>query len=313
MTTAANRFRRLMLVLPSFAESPSQSVTELSERLQVPAATLISDLHALAERFDDLSGFAEPVEISLTGDRVELRTDHFLRPMRVSMAELAALELGLGVIANQSEGEIAPLVGETLAQLRQCIASLPQDHRWSGLRSTVLHESGGKALDTLRRALRKGRVVEFEYHRPADEQSASRVVRPYAVLFASGSWYLAGWCESADALRLFRIDRIDELVITDREHQVPDDFSAESLVVNGRPWVSESPPPVMKVRYSSVISRWIAERDGLPLEPDGSAVRTMPLADREWAVRHVLQYGPDAQVIEPDYLQAEIVDRLRSL
>lgn len=62
--------------------------------------------------------------------------------------------------------------------------------------------------------------------------------------------------------------------------------------------------------YSPVIARWIAERDGRPVEPDGSAIRTMPLADREWAIRHVLQYGPDARILAPDDLAHEVVDRL---
>ena len=58
------------------------------------------------------------------------------------------------------------------------------------------------------------------------------------------------------------------------------------------------------------MTRWIAERDGQPLESDGSALRTMPLFDREWAIRHVLQYGPDAWIEEPAELQMELVKRL---
>ncbi len=312
MTTAANRFRRLMLLLPSFAESSTQSLSELSQRLGIASATIFADLTALIERYDDIAGFEEPVGIQLSGDTIELATDHFLRPMRVSMAELCALELGLSVLVNRQDEE-SVLAAETMERLKGCIASLPQDHRWSTLRSTALHESGGAALDSLRRALRRGRVVRIEYHRPSDDEPVERVVRPYAVLFCNGCWYLAGWCEVAEARRLFRIDRIGDVAITERTHQVPEDFDPESLMVDGRPWVSDAPPPTMTVRYSPAIARWIEERDGQPLEADGSAVRTMPLADREWAIRHVLQYGPDAQVLEPAELRADIRARLAGL
>jgi predicted DNA-binding transcriptional regulator YafY len=74
--------------------------------------------------------------------------------------------------------------------------------------------------------------------------------------------------------------------------------------------VSEAPVPTLTVRYSAAIARWIAERDGLPLESDGTALRTLPLGDREWAVRHVLQYGPDAAVVEPEELLVEVKTRL---
>lgn len=316
MNTAANRFRRLMVVLPTFAESPTQSLGALSARLEVSPATLLADLSALVERYEDLAGFEEPIGVTIDGDTVSLRTDHFLRPMRVSMAELCALELGLAVLAQHTREARDPLVAATLEKLGRCIASLPQDHRWATLRGTALHESGGEALDALRRALRRGRVVEFDYHRPTELEAEARVVRPYAVLYARGCWYLAGWCETADAMRLFRIDRIGEVTLTERVHQVPTEFTAESLMVDGRPWVSDVPSPMMTVRYSPAIARWIAERDGLPLEGDGSAVRTMPLGDREWAVRHVLQYGPDARVVEPADLRQEVrarLERIRAL
>jgi hypothetical protein len=50
----------------------------------------------------------------------------------------------------------------------------------------------------------------------------------------------------------------------------------------------------MKVKYSPKIARWIAEREGVELDADGSLTIEHPLADQEWGVRHVLQYGPDA-------------------
>jgi predicted DNA-binding transcriptional regulator YafY len=66
----------------------------------------------------------------------------------------------------------------------------------------------------------------------------------------------------------------------------------------------------MKVRYSPRIARWIAEREGLSLAEDGSLTVEHPLADAEWGIRHVLQYGPDAEVLEPLDLRNEIVKRL---
>ena len=35
-----------------------------------------------------------------------------------------------------------------------------------------------------------------------------------------------------------------------------------------------------------------------------------PLADTDWAVRHVLQYGPDVEVLEPDAVREAVVARL---
>jgi predicted DNA-binding transcriptional regulator YafY len=38
-----------------------------------------------------------------------------------------------------------------------------------------------------------------------------------------------------------------------------------------------------------------------------------PLADTAWAVRHVLQYGPDAEVVEPEEVRALVRRRLEEM
>ena len=103
------------------------------------------------------------------------------------------------------------------------------------------------------------------------------------------------------------------MTITDREHEVPANFSPDQLMVDGKVFHAGEPTPQLTVRYSPGIARWIAERDGGLLETDGSALRTMPLADREWAIRHVLQYGPDAQIVSPVELREELRERLRRM
>ena len=64
------------------------------------------------------------------------------------------------------------------------------------------------------------------------------------------------------------------------------------------------------VRYSPRIARWIAEREDGEYEPDGSFVVRHPLADLNWGVRHVLQYGADAEALNPPPLRRAIVDAL---
>jgi len=38
-----------------------------------------------------------------------------------------------------------------------------------------------------------------------------------------------------------------------------------------------------------------------------------PLLDVQWGVRHVLQYGPDAEVLDPAEVKDELVRRITGL
>lgn len=314
MSTAAARFRRLTTLLPRFAERDTQRLDELAAECGVPVAQLSADLQALADRFDDPGGFVEGVAVMIEGDRVSVRTDHFRRPMRLTVAELCALELGLALLEREQDGRDPLPTTELRERLATLITRLPQDRAYDGLRDGALaHPDQARAVPRLRDALRRHRVVELQYQKSHDEAAQPRTVRPYALRFSRGAWYLSGWCERSDGLRLFRCDRIVSVTITDREHEVPANFSPDQLMVDGKVFHAGEPTPQLTVRYSPGIARWIAERDGGLLETDGSALRTMPLADREWAIRHVLQYGPDAQIVSPVELREELRERLRRM
>ena len=54
----------------------------------------------------------------------------------------------------------------------------------------------------------------------------------------------------------------------------------------------------------------IAKREGTACASDGSITLERPLADAEWGIRHVLQYGPDAELVETVRLREEIKRQL---
>ncbi len=70
---------------------------------------------------------------------------------------------------------------------------------------------------------------------------------------------------------------------------------------------------MLRVRYSARVARWVAEREGVPVDADGTVTLEHPLADPHWALRHVLQYGPDAEVLEPKAIREAVAEGLRSI
>jgi predicted DNA-binding transcriptional regulator YafY len=71
-------------------------------------------------------------------------------------------------------------------------------------------------LDVLHEACVERRVLAFAYTRE-DGQSSEREVRPLALYFWSGVWTLAAWCELRKDFRTFRMDRMQDLRVLDRE------------------------------------------------------------------------------------------------
>ena len=178
-----------------------------------------------------------------------------------------------------------------------------------GLRGVPLLAAGEdpahRAL--LRSAMEESLKARIAYQKADAPEPSLRTVCPHALVHASGMWYLVAHCDES-GLRFFRMDRVHRVELLDERFE-PSDAGAADDVPNGPMFRAEGAGTVT-IRYSPAIARWIAERAGKPVDADGSLTLEHPCADTDWAVRHVLQYGPDAEVIAPAGIRASVRERL---
>ena len=310
--TAAARLRRMLLLIPHLSEGEHR-VDDLARAVGTDRATVVRDIETLVARPDDPGGFVPGVQIFFTGDRVSIVSTSFRRPMRLTASELGALELGLAMLRAERPPDERTAVNAALERLRKAIVSIPSDAIAAGSRKASLPEPGNaSALAAMQQAMAAHRKIRIRYHGASQSEPSDRVVNPYALVVSSGSWYAIAHCDSAREVRSFRLDRIESAEQTDERYEIPVTFSLDEYL-NDRKVLRPGEPRTMRVRYSPRIARWIAEREGVEPDADGALTMEHPLLDVQWGVRHVLQYGPDAEVLEPADVRAEIARRLTRL
>lgn len=329
MSRADDRLQRLLQVFPLMADEPQLSLDALAVRIGTDARTLRRDFHSL-ERDDVPAGFIEAIQVEIGTAGASMRSAHFKRPQRLTRPELVALELGLGMLEQELPVDERAVVQEARRRLQQ--VSVPVVATVAGQRRGT--ESGGGSagggspvleveparprelgtLATVHRALEQGVVVTLAYQRPDEAAATERRVRPYALVRADANVYLVAHCERAEALRVFRLDRVATAALTGEAFTVPADFRVEQVLQSGRVFQHDDDrTPTLRIRYSPRVARWIAEREGVPCDADGGLEVAYPLADDGWAVRHVLQYGPDAVIVAPDTVRARVLALLETL
>ncbi len=321
---AQDQLDRLLLTLPQLAEDTELPLAELAARVGTDERTLLKDLEALDAQDRDVAGFVESVELYLGPTGVGARTSFFKRPMRLSRSELAALDLGLGMLMLERSLEERASLLSARAKLRALSVVSGSDAARVADMATPDPASNAFAVEavsdgflthfgTLWNARDEKRAVTITYRRANSDSMQPRVVHPWAVVRAHQHVYVIGWCMSVTAVRVFRLDRIESVALDSATFEVPSNFDLQQVVREGRVFSGEHPDDVLVVRYSPVVARWIAERERVPLNEDGSVTVSWPLADDEWAVRHVLQYGAEATVISPPRIRTAVVERLESL
>ena len=309
-TTASDQLKRILHLIPQVADDKEHRLEDLATEVGISPQELMSDLSSISERYDAPGGFVEGVSIYVEEDSVSVHANHFLRPMRLTMPELCALELGLVMLRRErTPAEQAP-IERAMARLQDTISQVPSNDRHEGTRYAELALAGSaEQLAALRAAHRDSVKVRIRYRSGSATVSADRTICPNAIVFAEQMWYVVATCDDAVA-RFFRLDRIEEVHVL-ADHFERDAGAVERVMEEGRAFASDTVRH-MTVRYSPRIARWVAEREGKVLAGDGSLTVEHPVADDAWAVRHVLQYGPEAEILEPAELRALLVERLRT-
>ena len=311
--TAEAQLGRLLWMIPAAAREDGLPLAEAARRLGVEEDQIQADVHALTGRdFYHPAGAAEMLQIELT-DRLHIRTTgSFGRPPRLTRAEWVCVLLGLRMRAGDHEELVERLEGGLAMAGGGDADPVP-------VTFPELEEAGrpDAVLATLRRARADRRPCRFGYLKAGDDAPELRRLHCYALVHAEGAWYAAGHDPDADGHRNFRLDRIlgIESDGEPRAYEIPEDFEPGELLEGARlfqpPESGEFDP--VEIRYLPRVATWIREQWRGESDPDGSYRVRHRVGNPDWVVRHVLQYGADAEVIGPPEMRRVVADAAKRM
>lgn len=104
--------------------------------------------------------------------------------------------------------------------------------RLSGRVSVEDIPSGHKFLPTVMDAMLKSSTLEIEYGKYTQDMTSTRHVHPYAVKEYAKRWYLVGYSEERDSVRVYSLDRIRRAALTGTSFKLPKGFDVDQLFEN---------------------------------------------------------------------------------
>lgn len=298
---------RILELLPRASRAAGVALAELAREMGISEAEALADLQAVWTREYYLpAGAAENVQVLIDADRVRVwTTGEFRRPPRLSPREALALGVGLRMLALESPEPTRPRILALAARLEGAVAVETPAADALAINPGADSPEGVRA--TLHRAVRERRCCTIDYLKRGAPEPDRRGVDPYALLASEGRWYLVGRCHRSDETRVFRADRVVAVELAEETFAAPAEFDVQSYLTRGRVYHADHDTEAV-VKYSARIARWIEERGPVERQPDGSVRVRYRVADPDWLVRHVLEHGRDAQLIEP----AEMRERVRT-
>jgi proteasome accessory factor C len=299
--TATDRLQRLLALVPYVVSRNVVGMAETAAAFGITERELVDDLNMLwCVELRSPDPYC-PIDLSYEGGEIVVSEAEAMdRPLRLGVDEACALLVALRMLAE------LPSIGDGSA-LSRTIAKLEAAAGTAGYPSAqvavnVDHLTRQSVTAQVTEALNQSRRVHISYYVPGRDEATERDVDPMRLLVVEGLSYLEGWCRRANAVRLFRLDRVLSIQVLEVPKDVP--ASAEPVDVDGglfRP----SPEDVQVELELAPGGRWVAEY--YPCEQveeldDGRLWIRLRTPDTQWVRRLALRLGEDGKVISPGEL-----------
>src|SRR4051812_43623670 len=292
--SSVDRVGRLLNLVPYLLSRPGILVDEAAGDLGVSDKQLREDLELLWMCGLPGYGPGDLIDMALDGDRVTITYDAGIdRPLRLNQDEALALIVALRMLSETPGVGHREAIERALAKLESAAGEFAE--------APVAVRLAGNAdrLEEFRRVVQRKRALRMTYYTATRDETTERVVDPMRVLVVGGRAYLEAWCRRAEAVRLFRVDRIDSAAELDEPSNPPP--HAQHTDVSEGVFTPSEELPLITLRIGRW-SRWITEyypcERVLEETPDRWLV-ALRASDLIWARRLVLGLGPDVEVVGP--------------
>ncbi|WP_329234750.1 WYL domain-containing protein [Actinoallomurus sp. NBC_01490] len=301
--SSADRLTRLLALVPYVVSRSSVSVAEAAAAFEVSEKQLIDDLNLLwCVELRAPDPYC-PIDLSYEGGEIVVsEAESISRPLRLDVDEAAALLIALRTLAE------IPEHGDALSRVIAKLEAAAGNAARPSSQVSVQVEVRPDILLQVRAGLDEGRRLRMTYYVPGRDENTERDVDPMRLLLVDGWSYLEGWCRRAEAVRLFRLDRIVELEVLDVPARIPEE--AEPVDVD-RGLFRPSPDDTRVIIDLTPSGRWVA--DHYPCESvtelgEGRLRVELRTRDTRWVRRLALRLAGDGAVVAPADLAEGVRD-----
>lgn len=301
------RLPRLLSLVPYLQARPGITVAEVAADFGVTERQLRRDLELLWMCGLPGYGPGDLIDLSFAGDTVSVTEDAGMRrPLRLTTAEATALLVALRTLAEQPGVVDTGAVRRATAKIEKAVG----DAGPAGVAVDLTGEEEATAA-AVRHALEDGRALRIVYYTAGRDAVSRRVVDPMRLLIADGRSYLEAWCRKAEGVRLFRLDRVEDVAVLDEPAAPPPDAEPTDVSAGAYRPRADHASAVLLLEPDAL---WVSEYypvEEVVEQPDGRVRVLMRFADPAWLVRLVLGLGGGARVLEPPALADAVVARAR--
>jgi predicted DNA-binding transcriptional regulator YafY len=290
---------RLIRVL---GEGRGLSSVQIATRLAVSRQTVDRDLKTL--RTD--------VGVAIGKKRVNGEVRHVLQGASLALAILPTEQAGLCLARHA----LAALEGTETVEAIKGLAGDAKESAQLRVRPARFAPAASTVLSEIERAMERGRRIRVRV-RVAKHggETKAYTIDPLVIRLVGPDPYLDGFAVERNALRTFKVARIEHIAVLDERAQEHPDIDIDALFSDAvKTWSGEETRVRVRIAPEaawSVREYPLAREQDLFPEPDGAVIVDATVAGLVEVTRWVLSWGRHAEALEPPALRKRVEEELR--
>jgi predicted DNA-binding transcriptional regulator YafY len=298
--------RGLVESVPEDYPKNARTVRRDLEALEAVGFPIVTDRHNGQTRWKLMEGFRD------------------IPALGFSATELMALVLSRNLLKPLAGTEIAESLDSALSKASAALP--PQGHEYVRAMEQIFsvglgpHKQYGahkKTIDLISQAIDKRRTAQMRYYSASRNNTTRREVDPYHLWFSAGSLYLIAYCHLRNEVRMFAVERIRALTLTDHPYQMPLGFNVEEYVQDAL-MIMRGRRIEVELLFSKTVTPWLKDKSWHPsqeisLSKDGRMTLTLKVADTDELLGWVLSFGSQVRVVRPEGLRERVKNEAKKV
>ncbi|MDD3925470.1 MAG: WYL domain-containing protein [bacterium] len=250
----------------------------------------------------------------------------FHAPLKLTEGELLVLYLGHNLL-SQCAGTI--LEDSIKSAFSSIISLLPREVSIDDasllesfsldlppLRAEGVREA--KHSSSLSQAVAEKQTCSIRYYTAGRGKESQRLVDPYKLYYHDGVWYLIAYCHNRKSIRIFALDRILALEVTEKHFTDIQGFNINDYLSESFGGFSDEHVYDIAIRFNAAQAYWVSGRcwhhtQEIEEQLDGSIILRMRVSGLLGVKRWVMRYGCYAEVLAPEELRRMVCEEVEGM
>ena len=296
---------RLLGILTVLLQNDLTTAGKLASRFEVSARTINRDVEDLCKAGIPL------VTLQGKGGGIRIADGYKIDKTLFTTREMQAILDGLKSLESISKNDQYSILAEKIFGKREATTQDMYDSKGHILIDLASYYKGSLVpkIEMIKSAIESSSMINFLYYSTTGENN--RTIEPYLIIFQWSGWYLYGFCTLRNEFRLFKLNRLMNLNITDEKFikkTVPKiNMDIDQIYKNHIILVADFSP---KVKWRLVDEYGV---DSFKQTEQGKLRFTGEFANMEFLLTWLMGYGDDVTIISPSEVLEEYLKRIESI